>query len=69
MTVVSVLIPAISVVSIHTPTWGVTAPLDKLRGLLAEPAAPIDFSKVEFRIKGRELVGILSKEDNLTRRS
>ena len=47
----------------------VIAPLDKLRGLLAEPAAPIDFSKVEFRIKGRELVGILSKEDNLTRRS
>lgn len=47
----------------------VIAPLDKLRGMLAEPAAPIDFSKVEFRIKGRELVGILSKEDNLTRRS
>ena len=47
----------------------VIAPLDKLRGLLAEPAAPIDFGKVEFRIKGRELVGILSKEDNLTRRS
>ena len=47
----------------------VIAPLDKLRGLLAEPAAPIDFSKVEFRIKGRELIGILSKEDNLTRRS
>ena len=47
----------------------VIAPLDKLRGLLEEPAAPIDFSKVEFRIKGRELVGILSKEDNLTRRS
>ncbi len=47
----------------------VIAPLAKLRGLLAEPAAPIDFSKVEFRIKGRELGGILSKEDNLTRRS
>ena len=47
----------------------VIAPLDKLRGLLAEPAAPIDFSRVEFRIRGRELVGILSKEDNLTRRS
>ena len=47
----------------------VIAPLDKLRGMLAEPAAPIDFRKVEFRIKGRELVGILSKEDNLTRRS
>ena len=47
----------------------VIAPLDKLRGLLAEPAASIDFSKVEFRIKGRELVGILSKENNLTRRS
>ena len=47
----------------------VIAPLDKLRGLLAEPAAPIDFSKVEFRMRGRELVGILSKEDNLKRRS
>ena len=47
----------------------VIAPLDKLRGMLAEPAAPIDFRKVEFRIKGRELVGILSKEDNLTKRS
>lgn len=47
----------------------VIAPLDKLRGLLAEPAAPIDFSRVEFRIRGRELVGILSKEDNLIRRS
>lgn len=47
----------------------VIAPLDKLRGMLAESAAPIDFSKVEFKIKGRELVGILSKEDNLIRRS
>ena len=47
----------------------VIAPLDKLRGLLAEPASPIDYSRVEFRIRGRELVGILSKEDNLTRRS
>ena len=47
----------------------VIAPLDKLRGLLAEPAAPIDLSKVEFKIKGRELVGILSKEDNLIKRS
>ena len=47
----------------------VIAPLDKLQGMLAQPAAPIDFSKVEFRIKGRELVGILLKENNLTRRS
>ena len=47
----------------------VIAPLDKLRGLLAEPGSGIDLGKVEFRIRGRELVGILSKEDNLTRRS
>ena len=47
----------------------VIAPLDKLRGLLAEPGSGIDLGKVEFRIKGRYLVGILSKEDNLTRRS
>lgn len=47
----------------------VIAPLDKLRGLLAEPAGKIDFSRVEFKIRGRELVGILSKENNLTKRS
>ena len=47
----------------------VIAPLDKLRGLLAEPAGQIDFSRVEFKIRGRELVGILSKENNLTKRS
>ena len=47
----------------------VIAPLDKLRGLLAEPGSGIDLGKVEFKIRGRELVGILSKEDNLTRRS
>lgn len=44
-------------------------PLDKLRGLLAEPAGQIDFSRVEFKIRGRELVGIPSKENNLTKRS
>ena len=47
----------------------VIAPLDKLRELLAEPAGQIDFSRVEFKIRGRELVGILSKENNLTKRS
>ena len=47
----------------------VIAPLDKLRGLLAEPAGQIDFSRVEFKIRGRELVGVLSKENNLTKRS
>ena len=47
----------------------VIAPLDKLRGMLAEPAGSIDFSKVQFEIKGRTLVGILNKENNLSRRS
>lgn len=47
----------------------VIAPLDKLRGMLAEPAGSIDFSKVQFEIKGRTLVGILNKENNLSKRS
>ena len=47
----------------------VIAPLDKLRGLLAEPGSGIDLGKVEFRIKGRELVGIIAKENNHTKRS
>ena len=47
----------------------VIAPLDKLRGMLAEPAGGIDFSKVQFEIKGRTLVGILNKENNLSKRS
>ena len=47
----------------------VIAPLDKLRGMLAEPTGSIDFSKVQFEIKGRTLVGILNKENNLSKRS
>lgn len=46
----------------------VIAPLDKLRGMLKEPAG-VDFGRVEFEIKGRTLVGILNKENNITRRS
>lgn len=45
----------------------VIAPLDKLRGLLT-PTGSMDFSKVEFEIKGRNLVGILNKENNITKR-
>ena len=47
----------------------VIAPLDKLRGLLAEPGSGIDIGKVEFKIRGRELVGIIAKENNHTKRS
>ena len=47
----------------------VIAPLDKLRGMLAPTAAAVDFSKVEFVIKGRNLVGIMNKESNITKRS
>ena len=46
----------------------VIAPLDKLRGMLAQPAN-MDFGKVQFEIKGRTLVGILNKENNITKRS
>ena len=46
----------------------VIAPLDKLRGMLAETGGGFG-GEVEFKIKGRTLVGILSKENNLTRRS
>ena len=45
----------------------VIAPLDKLRGMLAEPAG-FDFGKVKFEIKGRTLVGIIEKEHNITKR-
>ena len=45
----------------------VVAPLDKLRGMLA-PAGN-NVGKVEFKIAGRELVGILNKENNIRRRS
>ena len=46
----------------------VIAPLDKLRGMLAQPAS-MDFGKVEFEIKGRTLVGILEKESDLIKRN
>lgn len=46
----------------------VVAPLDKLRGMLAQPAG-MDSGKVRFEIKGRTLVGILAKESNITKRS
>ncbi len=45
----------------------VIAPLDKLRGMLAEPGG-IDFGKVKFEIQGRKLVGILEKENEHKRR-
>ncbi|MCI1778782.1 MAG: hypothetical protein LKI53_02365 [Bacteroidales bacterium] len=45
----------------------VVAPLDKLRGMLATPVAA-DFGKVEFEIRGRTLVGILSKENAIINR-
>ncbi len=46
----------------------VIAPLDKLRGMLTPPAT-FDFGKVQFEIKGRTLVGILAKENNIIHRS
>lgn len=46
----------------------IIAPLDKLRGML-NPAGAVDLSTVEFKIKGRTLVGILDKEINITKRS
>ena len=46
----------------------VIAPLDKLRGMLAQPGG-MDFSKVRFEIKGRTLVGILEKESDLIKRN
>lgn len=45
----------------------VIAPLDKLRGMLAEPAG--FGGKVEFEIKGRTLRAILAKENNVVKRS
>lgn len=47
----------------------VIAPLDKLRGMLAPSAGATDFSKVRFEIKGRTLVGILSKENEIVKRN
>lgn len=46
----------------------IIAPLDKLRSML-NPAGAVDLSTVEFKIKGRTLVGILDKEINLNKRS
>ncbi len=46
----------------------IIAPLDKLRGML-NPAGAVDLSSVEFKIKGRTLVGILDKEININKRS
>ena len=44
----------------------VIAPLNKLRGILGEGRGR---TEVEFRIKGRELVGILNKQNNIYERS
>ena len=46
----------------------VIAPLDKLRGMLADNGSGFS-GEVEFKIKGRTLVGILAKENNLNKRS
>ena len=45
----------------------VIAPLNKLRGLLGEGGG--GKSEVKFRIEGRELVGILNKQNNIYKRS
>ncbi|MEG1159197.1 MAG: hypothetical protein RSD70_02305, partial [Acidaminococcaceae bacterium] len=47
----------------------VIAPLDKLRGMLSDTAGGGVGGKVEFEIKGRNLVGILNKENNIIKRS
>ena len=46
----------------------VIAPLDKLRSMLA-PSGGVDFGSLEFKIKGRTLVAILDKENNIKSRS
>lgn len=46
----------------------VVAPLDKLRGMLAEPGG-IDLSGIEFKIKGRTLVALIEKENAHKKRS
>ena len=45
----------------------VIAPLNKLRGLLGEGGN--GRSEVKFRIEGRELVGIMNKQNNIYKRS
>lgn len=47
----------------------VIAPLDKLRGMLADNSGGVDFGKVRFEIEGRTLVGIMNKENNRIKRS
>ena len=47
----------------------IIAPLDKLRSMIEPAAAGFAGGEVEFKIRGRELVGILSKESNLKRRT
>ena len=47
----------------------IIAPLDKLRSMLEPAGASILGGEVEFKIRGRELVGILSKESNLKKRT
>lgn len=46
----------------------IIAPLDKLRSMLA-PSQGYGSGNVNFRIKGRELVGIIEKENNIRRRN
>jgi len=46
----------------------VVAPLNKLRSLI-EPSAEIGKGKVEFRISGRDLVGMLGKMNNINNRT
>lgn len=47
----------------------VIAPLDKLRGMLSDTGNTQFNGRVEFKIKGRTLIGILDRENNITRRS
>ena len=44
------------------------APLNKLRSYL-EPNNPLDGSQVLFRIDGRDLVGVLTKQNRYTNRA
>jgi hypothetical protein len=46
----------------------VIAPLSRLRALLGADG-PAQRTEVEFRIKGRELVGLLNKQTNIYTRS
>lgn len=46
----------------------VVAPLDKLQKLIS-PKAAIDGGKVKFELKGRRLVGVLDRENNIRKRS